>query len=155
MKLDARVGGVLVSGPASDMLGRGVTKDTEDRLGTRILPGILADADTHVPLTDASGNKIPNIIQLQENTLWFASASTAPTFAMNSVDEFATFDATVFRLSEVSLGYDVPKSRITSYNVCYTKLLRFRWHQLMARECRRRQGYQEGYVFLNGLQYLL
>jgi len=110
MKLDARVGGVLVSGPASDMLGRGVTKDTEDRLGTRILPGILADADTHVPLTDASGNKIPNIIQLQENTLWFASASTAPTFAMNSVDEFATFDATVFRLSEVSLGYDVPKS---------------------------------------------
>jgi hypothetical protein len=105
---DARVGGVLVSGPASDMLGRGVTKDTEDRLGTRILPGILADPDTHQPILDASGNKIQNTIQLSENDLWFASASTAPTFAMNSVDEFATFDATVFRLSEISLGYDLP-----------------------------------------------
>ncbi len=110
MKFDARVGGVLVSGPASDMLGRGVTKDTEDRLGTRILPGILANADTHEPLLDATGAKIPNTIQLQENDLWFASASTAPTFAMNSVAEFATFDATVYRLSEVMLGYDVPKS---------------------------------------------
>jgi TonB-linked SusC/RagA family outer membrane protein len=106
---DARVGGVLVSGPASDMLGRGVTKDTEDRLGTRILPGILADPNTHEPILDANGNKIPNTIQLSENDLWFASASTAPTFAMNGVDEFATFDATVFRLSEISLGYDFPK----------------------------------------------
>jgi TonB-linked SusC/RagA family outer membrane protein len=110
MKFDARVGGVLVSGPASDMLGRGVTKDTEDRLGTRILPGILADPDTHEPLLDAGGNKIQNNIQLQENDLWFTAASTTPTLAMNSVDEFATFDATVFRLSEVILGYDLPKS---------------------------------------------
>jgi TonB-linked SusC/RagA family outer membrane protein len=107
---DARVGGVLVSGPASDMLGRGVTKDTEDRLGTRILPGIYADPNTHKPILDAAGNKIPNTIQLSENDLWFASASTAPTFALNSVDEFSTFDATVFRLSEVTLGYDFPKS---------------------------------------------
>ena len=109
-KFDARIGGVLSSGPASDLLGRGVTKDTEDRLGTRILPGVLANPDTHTPLLDGSGNKIPNTIQLQENDLWFASASTAPTFAMNSVDEFAIFDATVFRLSEVILGYDVPKA---------------------------------------------
>jgi len=109
-KFDARVGGVISSGPASDMLGRGVTKDTEDRLGTRILPGILADPDTREPLLDGSGNKIKNTIQLQENNLWFASASTDPTFAMNGVDEFAVFDATVFRLSEIILGYDLPKS---------------------------------------------
>jgi hypothetical protein len=106
---DAKVGGVLVSGPASDMLGRGVTKDTEDRLGTRILAGVYADPNTHEVLRDASGNRIPNTIQLSENDLWFASASTAPTFAMNGVDEFATFDATVFRLSEISLGWDLPK----------------------------------------------
>jgi TonB-linked SusC/RagA family outer membrane protein len=106
---DAKVGGVLVSGPASDMLGRGVTKDTEDRLGTRILPGVFGDPNTHKVILDASGNRIPNTIQLSENDLWFASASTAPTFAMNSVDEFSTFDATVFRLSEISLGWDVPK----------------------------------------------
>jgi hypothetical protein len=28
---------------------------------------------------------------------------------MNGVDEFATFDATVLRLSEISLGWDLPK----------------------------------------------
>ncbi len=109
VKFDARVGGVLVSGPASDMMGRGVTKDTEDRLGTRILPGVYADPDTHELILDGSGNKIQNTIQLTENDLWFSSARTSPTFAMNSVDEFATFDATVFRLSEVILGYDLPK----------------------------------------------
>jgi hypothetical protein len=107
---DARIGGVLVSGPASDLLGRGVTKDTEDRLGTRILPGILANPNTHTPILDGNGNKIQNTIQLSENDLWFASASTAPTFAINSVDEFSTFDATIFRLSEISLGYDFPKN---------------------------------------------
>jgi len=109
---DARVGGVLVSGPASDMLGRGVTKDTEDRLGTRILPGVLGgyNADGNfVALKDANGNRIPNTIQLSENDLWFASSGTAPTFAMNGVTEFTTFDATVFRLSEITLGYDLPK----------------------------------------------
>ncbi|MEA4984436.1 MAG: SusC/RagA family TonB-linked outer membrane protein [Paludibacter sp.] len=106
---DARVGGVLVSGPASDMLGRGVTKDTEDRLGTRILPGVYADPNTLEVILDGNGKRIANTVQLSENDLWFASASTAPTFAMNSVDEFATFDATVFRLSEISLGWDVPR----------------------------------------------
>jgi len=107
---NARVGGVIVSGPASDMLGRGVTKFTEDRLGTRILPGVLADPNTLQPILDAGGNKIQNTIQLSENDLWFASASTAPTFAMNSVAEFSTFNATVFRLSELTLGYDLPKN---------------------------------------------
>lgn len=111
---DAKVGGVLVSGPASDMLGRGVTKDTEDRLGTRILPGVYADPDTHEVILDGSGSRIPNTTQLSENDLWFASASTAPTFAMNSVDEFSTFDATVFRLSEITLGWDVPKKWLKS-----------------------------------------
>ena len=106
---DAKIGGILVSGPASDMMGRGVTKDTEDRLGTRILYGILADPDSHEPILDGSGNKIYNTIQLAENDLWFSSASTSPTFAMNSVAEFTAFDATVFRLSEMSLGYDLPK----------------------------------------------
>ena len=106
---DARVGGILISGPASDLLGRGVTKFNEDRFGTRILPGVLADPNTLEPLLDANGGKIQNNIQLSENDLWF-SPSEGATFAINSVDEFAAFDATVFRLSEVSLGYDLPKN---------------------------------------------
>ena len=128
---DAKVGGVLSSGPASDMLGRGITKDTEDRLGTRILPGVYANPNTLKPILDASGNRIPNTVQLSENDLWFASASTAPTFAMNSVDEFATFDATVFRLSELSLGYDLPKQWLHKTflgNVNLSVIARNLWH---------------------------
>lgn len=128
---DAKVGGVLVSGPASDMLGRGVTKDTEDRLGTRILPGVYADPNTHEPILDANGNRIPNTIQLSENDLWFASGSTAPTFAMNSVDEFATFDATVFRLSELTLAYDLPEQWLKKTflgNVNLSVIARNLWH---------------------------
>lgn len=106
--MDARIGGVLISGSASDLLGRGVTKDTEDRLGGRILPGVYADPDTRKPILDANGDKIQNTIQLTMNDLWF-SGGDAPTFAMNGVQEFQTFDATVFRLSEISLGYDLPK----------------------------------------------
>ena len=105
---DARVGGILISGPASDMLGRGVTKDTEDRLGSRILPGVLGDPNTLEPILDGNGNKIQNTLQLSENDLWF-SPSEGNTFSMNSVAEFQAFDATVFRLSEISLGYDLPK----------------------------------------------
>jgi len=128
---DARVGGVLVSGPASDMLGRGVTKDTENRLGTRILPGILADPNTLQPILDAGGNKIPNTIQLSENDLWFASSGVNPTFAMNGVAEFSTFDATVFRLSEISLGYDLPKSLLRKTflgSVNFSVIARNLWH---------------------------
>ena len=104
---DARVGGVIVSGPASDMLGRGVTKDTEDRLGTRIIYGVYGDPNTQTPLLDGNGNRMLNTIQLSENDLWFAD-SGSPTFSMNGVAEFTAFDATVLRLSEISLGYDIP-----------------------------------------------
>ncbi len=128
---DATVGGVLVSGSASDMLGRGVTTYNEDRLGSRILPGVYANPNTQKPILDANGNKIKNTTQLTENDLWFASSSAAPTLAMNGVQEFATFDATVFHLSEISLGYDFPKAWlkktfIGAANI--TVLARNLWH---------------------------
>ncbi|MFV0467821.1 MAG: SusC/RagA family TonB-linked outer membrane protein, partial [Dysgonomonas sp.] len=128
---DARVGGILISGPASDMLGRGVTRDTENRLGGRILPGVLANPDTHEPLLDGNGNKIQNTIQLTENNLWFSSASTSPTLAMNSVAEFQAFDATVFRLSEISIGYDLPRNWLKSTfigSVNLSVIARNLWH---------------------------
>ena len=128
---DMSVGGVIVSGPASDMLGRGVTKYNEDRLGTRILPGVLADPNTHKPILDANGNKIQNTVQISENDLWFASASTNPTFAMNGVHEFQTFDATVFHLSEISLGYDIPKKWLKKTfigSASFSVIARNLWH---------------------------
>jgi TonB-linked SusC/RagA family outer membrane protein len=128
---DMSVGGVIVSGPASDLLGRGVTKYNEDRLGARILPGVLANPNTQVPYLDENGHKIQNTTQLNENNLWFASASTSPTFAMNGVQEFQTFDATVFHLSEISLAYDLPKiwmKKIGIGSATVSVIARNLWH---------------------------
>ena len=91
----------------------------------------MANPDTKELLLDANGNKIKNTIQLTENDLWFASASTSPTFAMNSVDEFQAFDATVFRLSEISLGYDLPRNWIRNTfigSVNLSVIARNLWH---------------------------
>ncbi len=105
---DFQKGGCVYSTYLTDLLGRGVTKDTENRLGTRILPGVYGDPNTCTPLLDADGNKIPNTTALQEADLWFSSG-TYSTFAINSVDEMACYDATVLRLREVTLNYSFPK----------------------------------------------
>ncbi len=107
--IDFQKGGCVYSSYVSDLLGRGVTKDTEDRYGARILPGYLADNQTKQPLLDEQGNKIPNYIQLSEMDVWFSDGNTT-SFAINGVDEVATYDATTFRIRELSVGYDVPKS---------------------------------------------
>ncbi len=100
---DVSMGGVIYSNTIQSLMGRGVTKDTEDRTGTRIIPGVLGDADTQQPILDGDGNTIPNHIQLSENDLWFGS-----TFAINTMDEFSVYDATVYRLREVRVGYELP-----------------------------------------------
>ena len=105
---DFQKGGCVYSTYLTDLLGRGVTKDTEDRLGTRILPGVYGDANTGQALKDAEGNTIPNTTALGEADLWFSSG-TYSTFAINSVDEVACYDATVLRLREVTLSYSFPK----------------------------------------------
>ncbi|MDY3979135.1 MAG: SusC/RagA family TonB-linked outer membrane protein, partial [Tidjanibacter sp.] len=107
--IDFQKGGCVYSSYLTDLLGRGVTKDTEDRLGTRILPGVYGDVNTQTALKDADGNYIHNTIALAEADLWF-SAGSLSTFAINSADEVAVYDATTVRLREISLGYDLPKS---------------------------------------------
>ncbi len=101
---DISYGGSIYSNTIQALLGRGVTKDTEDRFGTRILPGVLGDADTQKPILDENGNTIPNFVQVSENSLWFDNS-----FAINTMDEFSVFDATVYRLRELSVTYDLPR----------------------------------------------
>ena len=108
--VDAQIGGCVWTSYITDLLGRGVTRDTENRYGSRIMPGYLADPSTKKPLLDGNGNKIPNNVQLRENDLWFTGSSTVSSFAINGVDEAAVYDATTFRLRELSLGYEIPKS---------------------------------------------
>lgn len=110
---DFQKGGCVYSSYLTDLLGRGVTKDTENRLGTRIIPGIYADPDTLEPLRDANGNYIQNHTQIAEADLWFSDGGGFSTYAINSSDDVAVYDATVLRLREVTFSYQLPKKWIS------------------------------------------
>ncbi len=94
-------GGDFYGTTITNLLRRGVTTDTEDREGTFIVPGVLADPGTGNPLLDSSGNKIPNNIQLGANEVYF----------LNLIDPAGQqiYDGSIWRLREVSLTYALPK----------------------------------------------
>lgn len=107
--MEWRNGGQMYSQTTAFLMGRGTTRDTEDRDVPRVVPGVLGNPNTLQPLTDASGNAIPNTIQIMENNIWF-QAQGGGAFAINSPTEFSIFDATTIRLRELTFGYDLPKS---------------------------------------------
>ncbi|MFM7852512.1 MAG: SusC/RagA family TonB-linked outer membrane protein, partial [Flammeovirgaceae bacterium] len=109
--LDWRNGGQMYSQTTAFLIGRGTTRDTENRDVPRVVPGVLGNPNTLQPLTDANGNAIVNNIQVMENNLWF-QAQGGGAFAINAPTEFSIFDATTIRLREVTLGYDLPKALI-------------------------------------------
>ena len=105
-QVDWREGGDIRSISITSLLGRGVTRDTEDRERTFIIPGFYGDGAGN-PILDSNGNKIPNSTQIDTNELYFSPAG-GNTFGINSVDEANVFDGTVYRLREMSLSYDMP-----------------------------------------------
>ena len=105
-QFDWKEGGDVSSTSIASLLGRGVTKDTEDRERTFIIPGFYGDNNGN-PILDGNGNQIPNTTQIDMNELYFSPAG-GNTFAQNSVDEAAIYDGTVYRLREMSLTYDFP-----------------------------------------------
>ena len=109
-QFDWKQGGDISSTTIESLLGRGVTKDTEDREKTFVIPGYYGNNDG-TPLLDSNGNQIPNTTQLSMNELYFSPAG-GNTFAINSVDEANIYDGTVFRLREISLTYDVPSKTL-------------------------------------------
>ncbi len=94
-------GGDIASNTINNLLRRGVTRDTESREGTLLIPGFLANPNTGEILLDASGNKIPNTIQQGANEIYF----------LNFLDPSSQqiYDASVVRLREISLTYALPK----------------------------------------------
>lgn len=108
-QIDWTEGGDLYSTTIESLLGRGVTRDTEDREHTYIIPGFYGNPLTGEPLLDGAGNRIPNSTQITMNDLYFSPTTNSNTFAINSVDEASIYDATVYRLREISLSYDLPK----------------------------------------------
>lgn len=96
-QIEYRHGGEISSGYVEDLLERGVTRDTENRDGSFVIPGYLADNSTGVPLLDSNGNKIPNTIQLNGLRTVFSNYYNA--------NDLRMWDASIFRIREVSLGY--------------------------------------------------
>lgn len=109
---DMTKGGDLYSVTVSSLLGRGVTKDTKDREAAWVIPGVYGDANTQQPILDG-GKKIPNTTAITTNDLYFSSGGGAGSFAINSSTEWNVYDATVYRLREITLGYELPKSLFT------------------------------------------
>ena len=106
-------GGDIYSVTIASLLGRGLTTDTEDRLGTFVLPGVNATTGE------------PNNVQINNSDYYFGNIFAGP------ADELSVFDGSVIRLQEVSLGYTfkanqlekTPFGRITiklsGYNMWY------------------------------------
>jgi TonB-linked SusC/RagA family outer membrane protein len=89
MQINHTSGGDIYSTTIATLLGRGLTTDTEDRLGTYILPGV-----------DANGN--PNTTQINNSDYYFGNLFTGP-------DELQVYDGSVIRLQEIALSYNLPK----------------------------------------------
>jgi TonB-linked SusC/RagA family outer membrane protein len=107
---DMTKGGDMYSVTVTSLLGRGVTKDTEDRETTWVIPGVYGNINTHEPINGTDGKPIRNQTRITTNDLYFAPGGASGTFAINGSDEFNIYDATVYRLREITLGYDLPKS---------------------------------------------
>jgi hypothetical protein len=98
-------GGEIYSTSVRDILQRGVTKDTEDREGSFVIPGFLADDITGEPLLDGNGNQIPNTIQLNSGRIGFSNYYNA--------NDLAMWDTSVFRLREIAVGYTLTPDKNT------------------------------------------
>ncbi|WP_084647712.1 SusC/RagA family TonB-linked outer membrane protein [Gelidibacter mesophilus] len=92
-------GGDISSRSVEDMLERGVTRDTENREGSFVIPGILADDATGDVLLDPNGNSIPNTVQLNGLRTAFSN--------YYNPNDLSMWDASVFRVRELSIGYSL------------------------------------------------
>jgi TonB-linked SusC/RagA family outer membrane protein len=107
---DMTKGGDMYSVTVNSLLGRGVTKDTRDRETSWVIPGVYGDPnDPGQPLL-VGGKTVPNHTVITTNDLYFSAGGPSGSFGINSATEWQVYDATVYRLREVTLAYDIPKS---------------------------------------------
>ncbi|MDP4261572.1 MAG: SusC/RagA family TonB-linked outer membrane protein [Bacteroidota bacterium] len=107
---DMTKGGDIYSETINSLLGRGVTKDTRDRETSWIIPGVYGDPNNPGQPLLVGGKPVANHTVVTTNDLYFASGTTSASFAINSASEWQVYDATVYRLREITIGYDLPKS---------------------------------------------
>lgn len=108
---DMTKGGDIYSVSVTTLLARGVTKDTEDREKAFIIPGNYADPNnlqSGKPLL-VDGKPVKNTIPITLNDIYFSpNPNNGATFGFNTATEFNVFDGTVYRLRELTLGYNLP-----------------------------------------------
>jgi TonB-linked SusC/RagA family outer membrane protein len=110
MLWDMTQGGDMYSTTVNLLLGRGVTKDTRDRKTSWIIPGVYGDPNNPGQPLLVNGKKVQNQTVITTNDLYFSAGGPSGSFGINSSTEWNVFDATVYRLREVTLGYQIPKS---------------------------------------------
>ncbi|OSZ80145.1 SusC/RagA family TonB-linked outer membrane protein [Chitinophagaceae bacterium IBVUCB2] len=113
---DMTKGGDFYSNSIYSLLGRGVTKDTEDREALWTIPGVYGNPNTHQPIL-SGGKTVPNQTRISTNDLFFTGVTGVGGFGINSSDEFNVFDGTVYRLREITLRYSLPKNFVSKLKV--------------------------------------
>ena len=111
--VDYRKGGSLYSTTLMEELGRGVTKDTEDRNRLVIISGVAYDRNTGGALLDGGGQPRRNTTAISVNDLYFSPLGVGGGAASNGYNEQSIYDATTVRLREITLGYDLPKTLLS------------------------------------------
>ena len=107
--LDYRQGGKIFSVTAASLLLRGQLKSSEDREAMRVIPGVLGDPATYKAILE-DGKEVKNTIPMTAFQSHFSNG-----FGAYGADETNIYDATVIRLREVTLGYNVPKAFLKRY----------------------------------------
>lgn len=114
-QLEYSHGGENFSDTVEDLIERGVTRDTENREGSFIIPGVYGDTGTGLPFLDANGQTIPNTVQANSNRTAFSNFYNA--------DDLSTFDTSVFRIREIALAYKLDKrqfNKLPFENITFT-----------------------------------
>ena len=107
---DMTKGGNLYTVTVAQILSRGVTLDTKDRLSNWIIPGVYGDPSTGKAIMNG-GKPINNTVAITTNDLYFSpNTNNGATFGGNTAFEWNIYDATVYRLREVTIGYEFPRS---------------------------------------------
>jgi TonB-linked SusC/RagA family outer membrane protein len=101
---DWKQGGDMYLTTGGSLLARGQLKLTEDREALRVIPGVYGDPATEKPILDENGKYIKNTVPITSFDYYFSNA-----FGPYGAAETNVYDATVIRLREIVLGYELPK----------------------------------------------
>lgn len=105
---DWKQGGDIFTSTAASLMLRGMLAFQEDREAFRVVPGVYGNPQTFEPVLDENGNAIKNTTGVTPFESHFSRG-----FGAYGAAETNIYDGTVYRLREISLGYNFPKSMLS------------------------------------------